>query len=216
MPTWQDFVTAAKDRNLIRKSLDAVVMTAPKATALPTTLLASSSLSIPVAFQSLGWHSEEGLSWAREVENSEIGAHGSVEAVRTDARRVNNTLEVTALETNIQTLGFQLGLDIDPDSGSANEVVLTESTTPRAKEFRCLALSMDDTDFGEIYFGKLFASAKVTATTPGVWANNDNAQTHGLTISAYRDVTAGWSVRHFICGPGFAGLREAMGFDAAS
>lgn len=216
MATWNDFVTTAKKRNLIRKSLDALVLIDDLSGALPTTLLAGNELAIPTTYKGLGWHSEEGLAWAREVENSELNAHGSPEAVRTDPRRVNNTLEMTALETNIQTLGLSLGEKLDPGAGTANEVAITEAVTPRAREFRCLAVSMDDTEYGEIYFGKLFASAKVTATSPGAWSNGDNAQSYGLTITAYRDQTAGFAVRHFIGGPGFAGLRTAMGWTAAT
>lgn len=212
MATWADVTNALKKRNLIRKSLDAVVLTAPIATALPTSILATSDLTIPSGFKPLGWHTEDGLSWAREVENSELTAHGSTEPVRTDARRVNNTLEVTAMETNIQTLGFSIGVAIAANSGTANEVVLTEPNTPKAIEFRLLALSVDDTADGEIYFGKMFASAKVTATSPGAWADGDSAQSYGLTIQAYRDTTAGFAVKHFIGGPGFAALREDMGW----
>ncbi|NUO57312.1 MAG: hypothetical protein HOV78_11650 [Hamadaea sp.] len=213
MTTWADVTTALKNRNLIRKSLDAIVLTAPKSTALPTTLLTSGNLVIPTGFKGIGWHSDAGLAWAREVENSELTGHGSVDPLRTDTRRVTNTLEVTALETNIQTLGFSIGVDIDKAGGSAGEVILTEPNTPKAVEFRMLALSVDDTDDGEIYFGKLFAVAKVTATSPGAWTDGDNAQSHGLTIQAYRDATAGFAVKHFIGGPGFEALREDMGWD---
>lgn len=213
MATWADVTAALKKRELIRKSLDAVVLTAPIATALPTTLLATGSLVLPSGFTSFGWHTEDGLQWTREVENSELTAHGSAEAVRSDARRVNNTLEVTAMETNIHTLGFSLGVAIDPDGGTASEVTITEPNTPKAIEFRMLALSIDDTDDGEIYFGKLFASAKVVGTSPGAWVDGDSAQSHGLTIQAFRNTTAGFAVKHFISGPGFDALRVEMGWD---
>lgn len=214
MATWNDVTTALKNRKLIRKSLDAVVLTADPSVALPTTILTGSDLVIPSSYLALGWHSEDGLSWAREVENSELGGHGSVEPLRTDTRRVNNTLEVTALETNIQTLGHTLGVKLEATAGSATEVVITEPSTPKAREFRMLALSVDDTDDGEIYFGKLFALAKVTGTSPGAWVDGDSAQSYGLTIQAFRDPTAGFAVQHFIGGPGFEALRADMGWDA--
>lgn len=215
MPTWNDAVTALKDRNLIRKSLDAIVLVGDNDTALPSTLVDTDlELVIPTGFNSLGWHTEDGLSWGREVENSELSAHGSTDPVRTDPRRVNHTLEMTAMESNIHTLGASMGLKIDPAGGTAGEVVITEPTTPRALEFPTLAISVDDTEFGELYWGKLFATSKVTATSPGAWTDGDSAQSHGLTIQAYRHATAGFAVRHFIGGPGFEGLREAMGWDA--
>ncbi|MCM0622511.1 hypothetical protein [Nocardioides bruguierae] len=218
MATWNDFVTTAKDRKLIRKSLDAVVMIDDIEADLLTTIMSATTtdLEIPSTFKSLGWHSDEGLSWAREVENSELSAHGSVEAVRTDVRRVTHTLSMTCLETNLQTLGLQVGVELSGADGSAKEVVITEPSLPDAREFRLLALSVDDTDFGEIYFGKYFASAKVTGTTPGAWSDGDNAQSYGLTITAFKDETAGFSVCHFMGGPGFSGLREAMGWEPAA
>lgn len=214
MPTWNDAVTALKNRNLIRKSLDAIVLIAPMSATIPTTLLTTGSIHIPTGFVPLGWHTDDGLAWAREVENSELTAHGSVDPVRTDTRRVTNTLEVTAMETNIVTLGLTLGQDLDSSAGTATEVILTEATRPTAREFRTLALSVDDTADGEIYFGKLYASSKVTATSPGAWTDGDNAQAYGLTIQAYTDPTAGFAVQHFIGGPGFEALREDMGWDA--
>lgn len=217
MPTWNDAIVALKNRNLIRKSLDAIVLIGDEDTTLPTTLVAPTThaLVIPAGFSPFGWHSDDGLSWAREVENSELSAHGSTDPVRTDVRRVNNTLELTAMETNILTLGKSMGIEIDPSSGGEGEVVITEPNTPRAIEFPLLALSFDDTEFGELYWGKLFASAKVTATSPGAWSDGDNAQTHGFTMQGFRHPTAGFTVQHFIGGPGFAGLREVMGWDAA-
>jgi hypothetical protein len=215
MATWNDVITTMKNRNLIRKSLDAIVCVADTSAALPTTILTGSNLTIPAAFKPLGWHTEDGLAWAREVENSELGAHGSVDPVRSDARRVTNTLEVTAMETNIQTLGLTLGVALDASAGSATEVVITEASTPKAREFRMLAVSVDETDDGEIYFGKLYSRGKVTSTSPGAWVDGDSAQSYGLTIQAYRDATAGWSVKHFIGGPGFEALREDMGWNAA-
>lgn len=216
MTTWNDVTTALKNRGLVRKSLDAITLVADTSAAIPTTLLSGTNLSIPTGFESLGWHSEDGLAWAREVENSELNAHGSVDPIRSDARRVTNTLEVTALETNIHTLGFQIGVKLDASAGSATEVVITEPSLPKAREFRMLALSVDDTDDGEIYFGKLFATAKVTNTSPGAWTDGDNAQSHGMTITAFRDPAAGYAVKHYIGGPGFEALREAMGWDDLS
>lgn len=216
MATWNDVTAALKNRNLIRKSLDAIVLTAPSSADLPTTLLTGSDLVIPTGFNPLGWHTDDGLAWAREVENSELTGHGSVDPLRTDTRRVNNTLEVTAQETNIHTLGHSLGQTLDPDGGTDTEVIITEALRPSAVEFRTLALSVDDTADGEIYFGKLFALSKVTGTSPGAWVDGDSAQSYGLTIQAFVDPAAGFAVKHFIGGPGFEALREEMGWDAAS
>lgn len=213
MPTWDDTVTAMKNRGLIRKSLDSIVLWGESSAALPTTIVSAGSLVIPTGFTALGWHSEDGLQWSREVETSTITGHGATEPLRSDTRRVNQSLEITALETNIQTLSHSLGVALAKSAGSTSELVITEPGRPKARYGRLLALSVDDTEFGEFYSAKLYSSAKVDATSPGAWSDGDNAQQHGLTFGAYRDATAGWAVRHFFGGPGFAGLRTAMGFN---
>lgn len=217
MATWADIMIEAKNRNLIRKSLAADVSISSMATAVPATIVdvAGVNLVLPPAFDHLGWHSEDGLAWAREVELSDIASHGANEPTRSDTRRVTNSLEVTFQETNIHTLGLQLGVALSPDLPASGEFTHDESPRPRARQFRMLALSVDDSDFGEIYIGKLYPSAKVTATTPGAWTDGDSAQSTGVTISAYQDPVLGTSVRHFAGGPGWKGLAEAMGFTVA-
>lgn len=217
MATWADFVTTAKNRNLIRKSLDAAVLLDTTSTAVPEEFFSPTdgSLTIPATAKKLGWHSEDGLQWAREVENSEIPAHGSVDPVRTDVVRVNNTLQVTALETNIVTIGLDLGMWLDPSIATKYGVGVAEATRPKSLEFRTIALSVDDTAFGDFYSVKVFSIAKVDSTEPGAWAGGDAVQSHGYTIKAQgADPTAGYSVKHYFGGPGFEGLCEDMGFTA--
>ena len=211
---WADILTAAKNRGLIRKSLDAVVTIAETSVAVPSTIVDAvtfTDLVIPTGFEHLGWHSADGVQWAREVENSDIESHGSVDPTRSDTRRVTNTVEVTAQETNIRTLGELLGLKLDPVLTS-KELVIDELTRPKSRYFRMLALSVDDTDFGEIYTGRLYALAKIDSSAPGTWADDDNAQTFQFTIKAFQDPDEGVAVRHFCGGPGFLGLAEDMGF----
>lgn len=213
MPTWADFIETAKNRNLVRKSSDAVVLKAPMTAAIPASILTGTSLSIPPAYLPFGWHTDDGLQWAREIEKSEITGHGSPDPIRTDVTRVNNTLEVTFEETNIHTLGLAHGIEIAPTAGTANEVVLVESSRPRTLYHRLLAVDVDDTDFGEIYFGRLYPRASVDAQTLGAWANGDEAKSYGATFRAEKPAP-GELVTTYIGGPGFTGLREAMGFDA--
>lgn len=213
MAVWADVITEAKNRDLIRKSLDAFVCIAETSVEVPATItdVAGTGLVVPPDFKHLGWHTGDGLQWAREAENSEIESHGSVDPTRSDVRRVTSTLEVTAQETNIFTLGESLGLKLNPTL-TTKELVIDELTRPKSRYFRTLAVSVDDTEFGEIYTGKLYCLSKVDSSTPGAWTDDDNAQSYGFTIKAFQDPDEGVAVRHFCAGPGFLGLAADMGF----
>lgn len=219
MATWADAMLTEKKAELIRKALDAVVLVAPVSTAIPETIVdaTGANLVVPTGFDSLGWHSEDGLTWGREVETSDITSHGSVDPTRSDIRRITSTLGVTCQETNLQTLQASLGMDLSsvqpPVSG---EVTFDEPSRPKSQHYRLLGVSVDDGDAGEIYVGRLFARAKVTETGEQTWSDGDEAMVRPLTWQAYRDSTAGFSVRHFFGGPGWKALLTDMGFPAAA
>lgn len=216
---WADVTLNKKKAELIRKALDAHVLLAPIATAVPDTIVdtGGTDLVIPTGFESIGNHSEDGLTWGREVENSDITSHGSVDPTRSDIRRITSTLAVTAQETNLQTLQAHLGLDLSsvapPVSG---EVKIDEPTRPKSVYYRVLAVSVDDGDAGEIYMGRLFARAKVTEAGEQTWSDGDEAMVRPLTFQAYQDAASGFSVRHFFGGPGWTAILEDMGFPAAA
>lgn len=214
---WADATLAMKQNELIRKALDAVVLLAPATTAVPATIVdtGGADLVIPTGFEPLGHHTEDGLTWGRETEVSDITSHGSVDPTRSDIRRITSTLAVTAQETNIQTLQASLGLDLSAVAPPASgEVVFEEPTRPKARHYRVLAVGVDDGDDGEIYVGRLLSRAKVTEVGEEVWSDGDQAMARALTFTGYKDATEGFTVRHFFGGPGWTALLESMGFPA--
>jgi hypothetical protein len=214
MAVWADAVLNKKKAELIRKSLDAMVLVAPIATALPATIVdptAGTSLVVPTGFNSLGWHSDDGVTWGREVENSDITSHGSVDPTRSDIRRITSTIQVTAQETNRQTLEASLGMTIPASVAATGETVANEPTRAKSTYYRLLGLSVDDADGGEIWIGRLFARAKVTEVGEQVWSDGDEAMVRQMTFQAFQDSDAGVSVRHFFAGPGWKALLSDMG-----
>lgn len=215
---WADVVTSKK-AELIRKALDAVVLIAPVSAAVPATIVdvGGTNLVLPTGFNALGHHSEDGVTWGREVENSDITSHGQVDPTRSDIRRITSTVAVTAQETNLQTLEASLGMDLSgvtpPNTG---EVVFEEPTRPKSVYYRVLGLSVDDSDGGEIYMARLFPRAKVTEVGETVWSDGDDAMVRALTFQAYQDSAEGFSVRHFFGGPGWEALLTDAGFPAAA
>lgn len=218
MATWADETLAMKKSELIRKALDAVVLIAPVATAAPDTIVdaTGANLVVPASYDPLGWHSEDGLTFGREVENSDITSHGSVDPTRSDIRRITSTLAVTAQETNLQTIAASLQIDLDAGARDATtgELIVDEPTRPKSKHYRLLSLAVDDADGGEIYIGRFFPRAKITETGEQTWSDGDEAMTRALTFQAYQDSVLGLSVRHYFGGPGWKALLVSMGFTA--
>lgn len=212
---WADETLNLKKAELIRKALDALVLLAPVTTTVPATIVdaTGANLVIPTGFESLGNHSDDGLTWGREIENSDIVSHGSVDPSRSDIRRITSTLAVTAQETNLQTLQAHMGLDLSgivpPVSG---EVTFDEPTRPKTRYYRALSIAVDDGDGGEIYIGRLFARSNVTEAGEQTWSDGDEAMVRPLTLQAKKDAAAGFSVRHFFGGPGWNSILEDMGF----
>jgi hypothetical protein len=219
MAVWADTTLNMKKAELIRKALDAIVTIAPIASTVPETIVDATGASpvIPTGYEPLGWHSEDGLTWGREVENSDITSHGAVDPTRSDIRRITSTLGVTCQETNLQTIAAHLGIDLSSEQPpSSGEVVIDEPARPKSRHYRLLAISVDDSDAGEIYIGRLFARAKITETGEQTWSDGDEAMVRPMTFTAYQDSALGLSVRHFFGGPGWKALLTDMGFPAAA
>ena len=47
-----------------------------------------------------------------------------------------------------------------------------------------------------------------------VWSDGDEAWVRQMTFTSFKDDVAGFSVRHYFGGPGWAAMLEAMGFPA--
>ena len=216
---WADVTLSKKKNELIRKALDAHVAIGAIGATIPATItnVGGTDLVWPTGFESLGNHTEDGLTFGREVENSDITSHGQVDPSRSDIRRITSTLAVTAQETNLQTLQAHLGLDLSAvEPPASGEVVIAEPSRPKSIYYRVLAVSVDDADGGEIYIARLFPRAKVTEAGEQTWSDGDEAMVRPLTFQAYQDSAAGYSVRHYFAGPGWTALLEDMGFPAAS
>lgn len=211
MATWADVVI--KQNELIRKALDAAVFLAPISAAIPTSIVTAGSPTLPTGFQPLGHHSTDGITWSRETETSDIMSLGSVEPSRSDIKSVTNTVQLVAQETNRLTIEANLGVDLSalvPKVGG--EVVFEEPNRPKSKYYRLLGLAVDDGDAGEIYIGRLMPRAKLTESGEQVWSDSDDGLVRPMTFQSYKDTDAGFSVRHFFGGPGWAAILDEMGF----
>src|SRR4051794_17842741 len=141
-----------------------------------TTTSSATLATLPTGYKDLGWISQDGASYARTTEVSEVNSFGSVEPTRSDTTRDSITLSVTAQETRLETLGLYTGASIDVIEASATtgEVQIAKPSRPGFRHYRLLGLYVDDGDDGEIYVARFMPRARVTEVGEQVFTDGDD------------------------------------------
>lgn len=206
---------------LIRKALAGSVFIAPMATALPAAMTgpAGDLTELPAEWVDLGYLSkDDGASWSRATDLSEVTSWGALEPTRSDIRSDVTSLAVTAQETKKLTLELYENVDlaaVTPTTGSG-EVAFSKATRPAPRFNRLFAICQDGEGADAVYIGKLAPRAQVTEVGDQVWSDGDSPITYPLTFSAKVDADAGYAIRYFFGGPGWKAMLTDMGFPAAT
>jgi hypothetical protein len=209
-----------KQNELIRKARDGSVFIAPMSTvnlASLTTGSSSALATLPTGWEDLGWTSTDGVSYGRESDTSDVQAFGSQEPVRSDIVSDTITMEVTALETKLQTLGLYIGVDTTGIKAAVTTAELRIAKPQRAANYhyRVLGLFVDEIEEGEIYIGRYMPRAKITDRAEQVYSSGDDPIQYGFTFTGYEDSTAGTSHEWLFGGPGWKALLTKMGITQA-
>jgi len=212
MPTFGDLVTH-KDE-LWRKALGIVIAIAPMSVDPVTSIIDTDGTlkALPTGWHQLGRLSEDGATWPRETDVSELFGNGSTGPGRSDIRRSTKRGQLTLLESKRRVLELVQGIDLSTVTAAATtgkEVTWDEPEIPTYPYMRMLAIARDITDGGEMYIGRQFLRTKVTDVGDETWSDQDQTMSSPLTFTAYHDTTAGTAVRHFRGGVGFAEIVEA-------
>ena len=213
-----------KQTELIRKALEGSVfladVTADPIAAL-TTYTAGPPVVIdlaplPVGWDDLGWLSQDGAAFSRDVSTSDVVSWGSVSPTRSDVTADTSTLTVVAQETKLLTIGLATGADLAAVTPAANsgEVSIEKPARPSSKFYRVLSLAVDLGDAGEIYIGRFMPRAKVTSYAEQSFGGGDDPISWGVTFTGYEDSALGYSERWIFGGPGWQALLTEMGFGA--
>lgn len=220
MPSYDDLKN--KQTELIRKALDGSAFLAP-ISADPITTLTTYSAGPPVVidltplptdWDDLGWLTQDGAAYSRDVSTSEVTSWGSVTPTRSDVTADTSTVTVTCQETKLLTIGLATGADLsaitpDPNSG---EVAIAKPSRPSSKHYRVMTLAVDLADGGEVYVARFFPRAKVTGFAEQNLGGGDEPITWGVTLTGEEDSTLGYSERWLFGGPGWQALLTDMGF----
>lgn len=222
MPTFSDVVDH-KDE-LWRKALGVIVAVAPITTAPITSILDATDgtlKALPAGWIQLGRPTEDGITWPRETELSELYGLGSTGPGRSDIRRATKRVSMTLMETNKKVLELSQGVDLSdvaptlhPATTGHPEVTWDEPELPTYDYMRLIAIGRDVTGGGEMYIGRELLRCKVTEPGEETWSDQDSAMVTPLTFTAYFDSAEGTAMRHFRGGPGYAEVVELEGFTA--
>jgi hypothetical protein len=204
MPTFDDLRTASNEN--LWKALGCIVAVAPTSVAALTktdvfSTDGKSLKALPAGWSQLGKVTEDMLSWARELEISEVRSGGEAEPGRSDVKSITKSLTTTVQEVNKTTLGLIKHMDLSAVTADASGIVeLTEPVRPRLRQMRLVAIGVDQGASGERYRVRQFARARVTETGEETWQNEDDSQSVELTFTAYKDSVLGYSTAEWIGG----------------
>lgn len=68
--------------------------------------------TLPTDYEDLGWLSNDGMGFSRDVSTSDVTSFGSVSPTRSDVVSDTSTVTVTCQETKLLTIGLATGVDI--------------------------------------------------------------------------------------------------------
>ena len=206
---------------LIFKALQGSVFVAPHTADAITTLTDTDKLlkALPTGYEDVGWTSDDGAQFSRDVNTSDVTGWGSVEPLRSDVTQDTTTLQMECLETRKTTIGLYTGADMDavtPDP-TTGEVGIAKPDRPAFRYYRTLAVAVDLTDDGEYYIARFLPRSRVTDfDDQSMQSSDDTPLTWPVTMTGYLDPTLGYSEKYFFGGPGWATRLAAMGFEAAA
>ena len=211
-----------RKQQLIRKALKGSVFIAD-ITADPITALtagATADLSpLPTGYSDLGWLTEEGMPFGRDVGQSNVTSFGSQTPTRTDVTSDTTTLTVIPQETKGVTIGLYTGADMAAIEAAVTtgETWIEKPETTSSRFYRVLALSVDHDDEGEeIYIARFMPRAKVTGYAAQSYQGGDAAVTWGVTFTSEKDSTLGYSEAYIFGGPGWLNLLADMDITQAT
>lgn len=215
MPTLEELQT--RQRDLIRKGLIGSVFAKRRATGdaeISTLVDATGLLALPPGYTDLGYITkDQGVSWSRDVDTSDVMSLGAVEPTRRDITSDVVGLELTAQESKATVIGMHEGLDLSAVTYDANgNVSYDKPDRPTTLRYRVFVLFKDGEGADAVYFAKWLPNAQVTDRGEQSWNEDDEVQ-YPLTLTAYVDDVVGTSVRNLWAGP--TALMTSMGFTAA-
>jgi len=209
---------ADRDGGQIRKPLRGAVLFGKYGTASAiTTLVASGGqITVPTGYESVGWIGEDGLTWSKSTDTSDVRGWGSASFLRRDIKAQDRTAQFVALETKRLTKELIEGMDLSTSTiSTGGELKIDIPDRPNTQYWRMLAIGQDGSGSSLFYVARVYHKVTVTNVDDEVWSDGDNPLQYNITVSAFPDDTLGTLGSDFMFGPGLLTLGVGMGYTLA-
>lgn len=200
----------------IRKILEMAIFVKPKEVAdtdIKTIWTAADGLVVPAGYMPVGLTTkDDGASWTRDQETSEVTSHGYAESTRTDIVGDKTGLAFTMQESKRNVMEMHHGIDLSAVTTDVDgNFYFDKAARPAAKHYRVLAIGKDGDGPDAIYVARWLPDATITENGEQAWTEGDEVK-YPATFSSKTDSTVGTSFREIWGGPGLD--HVAMGFPA--
>lgn len=210
----------AAERSLLLKPLDAAIFLADHYTAAPTAYTNAGSVlqALPEEFEPVGLISKkDGVTFGRKVDSERTESYGEAEPTRIDMVSVEHSLEFTPQQVSKTTLELTTRANLSTvTAANANgEVRFAEPTSLSIRYYSALAIAKDGDDAEPVYIFRYMPMVALTDTGDQTW---DMAGTipPKVTMTPFRDDTAGFAVEHAFGGLGWKNIAVKAGFATAT
>ena len=209
----------AAERSLLLKPLDAAIFLADHYTAAPTayTDVSSALQALPADFEPVGLISKkDGVTFGRKVDSERTESYGEAEPTRIDMVSIEHSLEFSPQQVSKTTLELTTRADLSTVTANANgEVRFAEPTSLSIRYYSALAIAKDGDDAEPVYIFRYMPMVALTDTGDQTWDMADTLPPK-VTMTPFRDDTAGFAVEHAFGGLGWKNIAVKAGFATAT
>lgn len=200
----------------IRKILEMLILVKPVDETdeeITQVYTAAGGLTIPTGYLPVGLTTkDDGATWSRDQETSEVTSHGYAEPTRRDILSDVSGLAFTMQESKRTTMELYHGLDLSAVTTDADgNFYFDKAARPLQRKYRVLGLGKDGDGPDAIYVARWLPAAEITENGEQAWSEGDEVR-YPATFSARTDEQFGTSFREIWGGPGLD--HAAMGFPA--
>ncbi|WP_405160059.1 hypothetical protein OG203_26915 [Nocardia sp. NBC_01499] len=220
MPATNLMLLKDAQRELLLKPLDAAVFLAPWYTPVPADFTDPTGAlqTLPPAYKSVGLIDKKaGVAFARNVTAAPIESYGELEPSRNDITGDSTTIEFEPQQINALTLALTTSANLDQVKAKAasGEVFFAQPSSEQITYYSAIIIAKDGNDAAPIYVFKVLPKVAVTKYAGEQWTAT-NIMSQKLTLSAFKDDTAGYAVAHGFGGTGWKKLLAKTGIATAS
>jgi len=210
----------AAERSLLLKPLDAAIFLADHYTAAPTayTNVSSALQALPAAFEPVGLiKKKDGVTFGKKVDSERTESYGEAEPTRIDMVSIEHSLEFSPQQVSKTTLELTTRADLSTVTANAasGEVRFAEPTSLSVRYYSALAIAKDGDDAEPVFIFRYMPMVALTDTSDQTWDMADTLPPK-VTMTPFRDDTAGFAVEHAFGGLGWKNIAVKAGFATAT